>query len=76
MCLLFHVSFNCVLNYLKDTCYFGLLSFLRFLSSGFRLLSFDVVLLRFGLLDVHIDRITDLACPLFHVENFCNVGNW
>ena len=65
-----------MLTYLKDNCYFGLLSFfLRFLSSGFRLLSFDVVMLRFGLLDVHIDCITDLACPLFHVERFCDVGN-
>ena len=45
------------------------------LSSCFRLLSYDVVMLRFGLLDVHIDCITDLACPLFHVERFCDVDN-
>ena len=49
--------------------------FLRVLSSGIRLSSFDVVMLRFGLRDVHIDCTTDLARPLFHVENFCNVGN-
>ena len=39
---------------------------------GIRLSSFDVVMVRFDLRDVHSDRITDLASPLSRVENFCD----